>query len=177
MNEAFWLGAGRWANSHDVPNASSRVAIGPLADRSAQFIEESIAGIEPVQDTLWTQVAAREDRLRPVFSDDLLEAAADFLQGRLPAYALELSASLWASAPQGVEHAVGTIDPVRVVVHFHAESTSRERMIRIATYFDGTPIFYSNEHGASIWTIMRTGSTNNNSFDGSRTGHSGPPAW
>src|SRR2546428_4748726 len=176
MNEAFWLGAGRWANSHDVPNASSRVAIGPLADRSAQFIEESITGIETVQNTLCTQVAAREDRLRSIFGDDLLEATADFLQGRLPANALELSASLWAGAPQGVEQAVGTIDSVRVVVHFHAESTSRERMIGITTYFDGTPIFYSNEHGAGIWTIMRTGTTNNNSFDGSRAGHSGPPS-
>jgi hypothetical protein len=49
-------------------------------------------------------------------------------------------------------------------------------MIGIATYFDGTPIFYSDEHGASVWTIMWTGTKNSNSFS-DRAGHSEPPLW
>ena len=59
--------------------------------------------------------------------------------------------------PHGIQHPIRRINPIQILRDLGAEKSPRHRMLRIALNFSGAPIFYRDQHPASIGTIVRTG--------------------
>ena len=69
-----------------------------------------------------------------------LPARGDVGQRVLPAHALEARVAFRPDAFQRMQHAIGVIDALQVVIHLRAERAARERMRRIAAERPGVAV-------------------------------------
>ena len=155
MRKTFGIGARRRADGHHVGRARTGIAEGALADRRAEFVKKRIANIEAIQNALGAEIAIRKNRRRPRFRDDCFPTIADFFDRLIPRDALELPAALRPFALERMHHAIGAVHALFVVIDFHAQSTVRVRMIRIAAHFQNLVVVHRHDHRTSVGTIVR----------------------
>src|SRR4029453_11023150 len=154
--KTFGIGARRRANSHEVGSAGARVAEGALTDGCPQLVEEWVAHVQAIQNAFGPQVAIGENRRRPVGVDNPPPLPLDLVKGLLPGKTPKLSAALGAGPLQRVEHPLGAVHPVRIVVDLDTQSAARKRVLRVAAYVNGAPVLDGDQHGTGVRTIVRT---------------------
>jgi hypothetical protein len=157
MHEAFRVDGSRRAAGHEEGADRRRIAEGALRDRRAEPIEEGVTGVEPVQQAFGPEIAVGQDGRRSVLVDDGAPARLDLAQRLVPADALELAGALAAGPLQRMEHAIGAVDPVLIVVDLDAQPAARERMVGVAAHLDGFAIAHGRDHGTRIRTVVWTG--------------------
>jgi hypothetical protein len=143
------------ADRHGVCRAGTRVAVGALGDRGPELVEERVTHVQAVEDPFGTQVADRHDRLRAVLGDRRPEPAGDLVQRLVPGNPAEPATALRAGAAQRVQHPVGAVDLVDVVVHLHAQPAAGERMPRIPPHLHRAALAHRDQHGAGVRAIVR----------------------
>ncbi len=152
--EALRVHARRGTDGHEIGGARAGVAEGPLADGRAELVEERITDIQAVENAFGAEIAVRQDGGGAELIDDPRPAAPDFVQCRIPGDALEFSASFRPRSLQRIEHPVGTVDPVLVVVDLQAQPAARERVVGIAAHGDRPPILDGHQHCACVGAIV-----------------------
>src|SRR5262249_8292407 len=102
------------------------------------------------------QVAIGENRRRPVGVDNRPPPRLDLAKGLLPGKTRKLAAALRAGPLQRVEHALGAVHPVRIVVDLDTQSAARKRVLRVAADVKGAPVLDGDQHGAGVRAIVWT---------------------
>ncbi len=78
------IGTRRMAYRHQIGSTGAGIAERTFGHRGAELVEQGIADIEAVDDALGAKIAARQDRLGAVLSDDRLPFAGDLGQRGTP---------------------------------------------------------------------------------------------
>ena len=155
VRQALRIHARGRADRHGVGRAGAGVAVGPFGDRGAELVEERVSHVQAVQDALGTQVADRHDCFWAVLGDRGPEPAGDLIQRLVPGDPGELAAAFRPGAPHRVQHPVGAVGLVDVVVHLHAQPAAGERMLGVAPHLHRAPVADRDQHRAGIRAIMR----------------------
>src|SRR5262249_1387031 len=102
------------------------------------------------------EITVGKDRSRPPALDDLRPSRADLFECLRPGYAREGAAAFAARAAQGVQDAVGAVNPLLVVVDFDAEPAGGKRMVGMAPPRPDAVLRDGHEHRTSVRAIVRT---------------------
>jgi hypothetical protein len=86
--------------------------------------------------------------------DDLLEAVRDVSERLIPTHLLEHATTFCATPPQWVEDAIGTVDPVEIVIDLGAQRPAGKGMVRITHEIDGAISLDADHPGAPIRAVM-----------------------
>jgi hypothetical protein len=156
MDEAFRIDPAGRAYGQEPRGRGARSAERLLVDGRAEPIEEGVARRQPLHQTFIAEIGVRHDRLAAVARDDLLPALGDLGDGFVPGDAGELPRALRADAAQRVEHAIGIVVVVVIVLELDAEPPTRHRVLLVASDLDQPPALDLVDHGAGIGAVMRT---------------------
>ena len=104
-------------------------------------------------------VGVGQDRLRPPFVDDGLEARRDLRQRLAPGDALEAAAAFGPDAAQGVGQPVGVVDALEIAVDLATQGALRHRVVGAAPDIQRPLAFFvhSNLPAACIGAVVRAG--------------------
>ncbi len=136
--------------------ARALAAEGALAHRGAHAIEEGIAAVQSVHQTLMAEIAVGDDCLRPVLGDDGFPARGDFAQRLVPGDAFELLGALGADAAERIEQAVRVVVTLLIVLELHAQAAARHWMIGVAPDPLQHTALNLKQHRAGVGAVMRT---------------------
>ena len=100
--------------------------------RRAQLIEEAMRHRIILNQAQVARIAVGHHGLGAELIDRLLDLLHHQGIGIIPGNALEGTFPLRAGAAHGIEHAIGMVHPVDIVVHLHAGSTRRDGIVRIS---------------------------------------------
>ena len=119
-------------------------------------VEERVADVEPVEDALGAEVADRHDRSRGrARRCSARNRVGDLVERLVPGDLLEPAAALGPGAAQRVQHAVGAVDLVLVVVDLHAQPAAGERVLGVARDLGRPAVLDGDEHGAGVGAVVR----------------------
>ena len=104
----------------------ARQAAGP------HLLEEAVGDAVLLQKTHRAAVGIGQNRLRPPFVDDALQARRDRRQRLAPGDTLETAAAFRPHTAQRVRQPVGVVHPLQIAVDLAAERALRDRMIGVA---------------------------------------------
>ena len=90
-----------------------------------------------------------------VFRDDLLPARGDLGDRLVPGDARELPRAFRPHAAQGIEHAVGIVVVVVIVLELHAQPAAGHRVVLVAPDLDQLAVLDLVDHGAGVGAVMR----------------------
>ena len=156
MDEAFGIDAAGRADRQQPGGRRARRAERLLVDRRAHAIEEGVARGEPLHQPLIAEIGIGHDRLAAVFGDDLLEARRGLGDRLVPGDARELARALRPDAAQGIEHAVGIVVMVVIVLELHAQPAAGHGVVFVAADLDQPAVLDLVDHGAGVGAVMRT---------------------
>ena len=120
MDEALRIDPAGRPDGEEPSGRRARGAEGLFVDGRAEAIEEGIARRQPLHQALIAEIGVRHDRLAAVACNDVLPALRDLGDGFVPADAGELPRAFGAHPAQGIEHAVGIVMVVVVVLQLDA---------------------------------------------------------
>ena len=166
MDEALRVHPGGRAEGHEVGGACAGVAERPLADRGAERVEERVANGEPVEDPFGAQVAVGKDRLAAVAVDDRSNRSLISSSACVPGDPFEAAFPFRPDASQGVEHAVGAVGVVRVVVDLDAQAAPGEGMVGVSSHLGGPAVLDGDQHRTGVRTIVGAGASHDPKFIG-----------
>ena len=92
----------------------------PLANGGAEFVEKGVADVEAVEDALGTEIAVGQNGGRSELIDNLGPATPNCMHRLVPIDALKLTAAFRPRAPERMEQSLLAVDPLLIVVDFHA---------------------------------------------------------
>ncbi len=106
-------------------------ADGPVQEARAEGLEEATVHAAVAEDAKIAGVGVGQDRLGTVGVRHRPEPFGDLVEGLLPGDALETALALPAHALQGVQDALGAVDPLQVAVHLGAEEAPGEGVLGV----------------------------------------------
>src|SRR5262245_52627291 len=112
MPEGFGIDPGSRAKGHEIRGGRAGIAESTLADRRAEAVEKGVSRVQPVQHAFRAEITVGKDRSRPPMLDDLRPSRVDLFERLRPGYAREGAAAFAALAAQGVQDAVGAVNPL-----------------------------------------------------------------
>src|SRR5262245_37188903 len=105
---------------------------------------------------LGAREAIGQDSRRALCHDYLLEAARDVIERFIPAQPLKLATTFRAASPQGIEHTIGTVDPIEVMVDLGAERPMGKGVSGVTHKAHGAVSLDGDYPGAPVRAVMRT---------------------
>ena len=137
-----------------------------VRDRAADVSIEIAAAHRPEQapvdrrlldQALHTRGAVRQDRFRAGLLDDRLPSRGDVGQRLVPGHAREATLPFRTDALQRVQHAVGMVHALEVVIDLRAQRPAREGMLGIAVHPLGCSVPDLHDPAARIRAIVAAG--------------------
>ena len=160
MTELLRLGAHLAAIDGDDRILAGLRADAAMQPRRSQAMEEAAVHRSAVQHGDVAAIGIRQNRFRTELRAGLLQPPDHLVVGVVPRDALEDACavdSLRREAAHGIKHAIGRVNTIQIFRNFAAEKSARDGMFGVALNFCRSAVLDSDEHGAAVRAIMRTG--------------------
>jgi len=112
-------------------------------------------GAGPGQTSRRCRLLVRGCRLPPCNNSSAIQGNPEARGATLTSNAFELSASFRPRTFERIEHPIGAVNPLLVVVDFHAQRTTSEWVIRSAPHPNSPSNFDRYQRRAGVGTIVR----------------------
>ena len=148
------IDAGPGADGRGEPGRGDGTADVPLEFRAAHRSKEPPVERFHLNEPLRASGAVAQDRFGSRFRGNRLEPRADVGERLVPGDTNEIPLTLPAFALQRVQHAIGVVHALEVVIHLRAERAAGERVRPIARQLYGRPIPHFDNPRAGVRTVV-----------------------
>ena len=148
------IDAGPGADGRGESRRGDGTADVPLEFRAAHRSKEPPVERFHLNEPLRASGAVGQDRFGSRFRGNRLEPRADVGERLVPGDTNEIPLTLPADALQRVQHAIGVVHALEVVIHLRAERAAGERVRLIARQLYGRPVPHFDDPRAGVRTVV-----------------------